>query len=450
MFLEFLQTPEGVLSAICLFFLLIALIAFRSTRWLVLAMAIFISAIAPPRAGHQTGYNYLPLFLTLSAIGRGVILALLAVMILPVLQSHRAWRNRVFLLGTIFFFAFELVYSVRLMFAGDFIRGYLAIFSYMLIWIVIAWGLARSIHSMDDLRNLLRSIAFAGIIYNIAVLVQYLANPGSVIINSRLAGISGNPQHAAAVFAACIPASLYFMLQPTERKWWRIVVAANSALMLLFLLWTGSRTGALITLVALAAMFRLRIGKFFLAAILMLILVVLGLQFFGEDLSIAGRLMDTTDTRSAAWRRLLSDFTSNPILGVPVEEYSYSENSYLLAASRTGVVGLLPLLAAVLLILAAMLRANRARRLLGPDAFLVQTVLAGLLSLGVGAFFEGYLAGVFSPMVLVIYIYLAALAFLIDYIENPMACMAASPGLEVVYDDEGRPFIPVVQQAPAP
>ena len=59
-------------------------------------------------------------------------------------------------------------------------------------------------------------------------------------------------------------------------------------------------------------------------------------------------------------------------------------------------------------------RLRRIRLILGQHGMMVDVIAAGLASLAVGAFTEGFLLGTLTLQVYIVYIYLALAAFLID------------------------------------
>jgi O-antigen ligase len=193
----------------------------------------------------------------------------------------------------------------------------------------------------------------------------------------------------------------------------RVVIVVSISLMLVMLVWTGSRTGAVMFLVGFAIMFRRRLG---VSAVLIIALVAGGLLAWqlinpGED--TATRIVSTENTRIGVWTSLLQDFLSSPVVGVTSQ--TWSENSYLLVAARAGIVGLVPFAIALALLWKALIQIQFLRRSLGSAAIMGDLVIAASISLLVGAFFEGFLYGTLTIPVLALYVYFAVAGFLIDY-----------------------------------
>jgi len=166
--------------------------------------------------------------------------------------------------------------------------------------------------------------------------------------------------------------------------------------------------------VAVLVLFRARLGKFMVAGIICAVFVYLALGLFSETDMQANRLLSTQDTRSAVWGQLIEDFTRNPITGTVGEEISVGESSYLSIAARFGFIGLIPFVGFMFLVAKTLVDLMRARKQLD-DPMIVDFICAGLISLAVGSVFEGFLLGMISLHVFMLYILLSLAQFLLDY-----------------------------------
>jgi O-antigen ligase len=186
--------------------------------------------------------------------------------------------------------------------------------------------------------------------------------------------------------------------KPDQGIFQRIMYGSLAALNAIFLAWTGSRTGVFVATLGLAITFRYRLhrlvilGAFTFAFLLLIVSNFVPASWFNEH------LVSTEDTRSAVWYGQLDQFVSHPLTGTLAsgEEFGYGENSYLAAAARYGIIGIIPLMLAVGLCVVEVIRLNANKRYLRKDAMLVDLVTGCVVALGVGAWFEGYLLASFS------------------------------------------------------
>jgi len=192
--------------------------------------------------------------------------------------------------------------------------------------------------------------------------------------------------------------------------------------LVVFLLWSGSRTGVLMTLTGLGLMFRHQLGRLLETTILVAAMVMFAWQVtdFGESSAIIQQRFGRSvlvNTREGTWNYMLRIFVENPAFGSP-EDVGGSENSYLGALARFGLVGTAPLFVSMTMVLMALVKLNRKRSGFEEHAILVDLVTGGFFSLAIGAVFEGYLMATLTPMLYMIYIYMAITAYLVDQQER--------------------------------
>jgi hypothetical protein len=184
--------------------------------------------------------------------------------------------------------------------------------------------------------------------------------------------------------------------------------------MVIFLVWTGSRTGIIATLVGVLLFFRAKLGRFLGVGILVGIFVLLSMQIYTESTAGFTDLFARGDTRSHVWGLLIQGFLDNPMWGSMTEQFGAAESSYLSVAGSLGLYGVIPLATFMAITARQLYKLERARKYLGDEIMLANLVTAGIISLAVGAIFEGYLLGLLAFPVFVLYIYLALLRFLLD------------------------------------
>ncbi|MGC4030694.1 MAG: hypothetical protein QM754_02945 [Tepidisphaeraceae bacterium] len=56
--------------------------------------------------------------------------------------------------------------------------------------------------------------------------------------------MTGNPQFLGIIIAYTLPFACHLLTRPFVRGWWKVLLIAQVAVMIVMLIWTGSRTGA--------------------------------------------------------------------------------------------------------------------------------------------------------------------------------------------------------------
>jgi hypothetical protein len=315
------------------------------------------------------------------------------------------------------FFAFELILSGRTMFGGSFARGYFGAIVYVLIFLTLGLGLGRWLQSIEDVHAALRCIVIAGALVVGCTFVQYLINADGIVWQGRLHGTTGNANFMGTLLATTLIPTLYFASRGGARLWVRVGYIAVAALSIVMILWTGSRTGGAMALVGIILLFWRHMGRFLLVGGVCTVFALLAWQYFSPDQgATAGRMVSGADTRSMVWVGMLHTFISSPIIGVSGKEVVGSESSYLLVATTTGLVGLIPFGIALFALNITMLHLWRVRHQLGPYRHLADLIVATLGTMQVGGIFEGYFCSTFSIPLLAGYVYFSILAFLKDYV----------------------------------
>lgn len=427
--LQALGTLPGVVGMLGLGLLLFLAFRFTWGRWLIIACLLYICSLAQYR--EKTFDVLITPLQQMRSYSRPLSAALLLILAATLLVSRFGWRRRVLSWATIFFFALEMLYVLRMSVGGDSGKSLLAAFTFSLAFVALGIGLAMWLQGTRDSAGLVRCVAFAGALFVFGVIAQFIVNRGPILIGGRLAGTTANPQHAAALLALSLIAVCYLVSRKGERGVMRLAWAGLAGLMAVFLIWTGSRTGALMSVVGMALLFRRHMGRALLAIAAIAAFALVGMQVFTDSGDLWNRVSggDMTDSRSVAWRPLWDDFVSSPWIGVNEEEASsYSENSYLVVASRVGIVGLIPLLMAMVSGGVSLCQLARRRRFLGEHDDLLDYVTASLAAAATGALFEGYLVGVYVFPVFAIYVDLGLLTFLWDYADRAGQCQPLLEG----------------------
>jgi hypothetical protein len=249
----------------------------------------------------------------------------------------------------------------------------------------------------NNFLRLFRTMGFMGSLWCLAVLIQIPLDRNQLILtgSNRFTGMLGNPQGAAVYLGPMASVLTWLCLNEPQKKF-RLLWIASTGLMVIFLVWTGSRTGMLMYMFGLTGILYARAGR----AIFFLPIVGAGvvglfqiLTSFGIDLGYGlDRLTSGTDTRTEIWLVLLEDALSSPLLGMGEGRKGGVENSYLLAWVVYGPL----MLGAMLLLMVASgiqcLRLMAVRSRLDPtQKRIVDFIVAFDAMYFAGAMFEWYI-----------------------------------------------------------
>jgi len=247
----------------------------------------------------------------------------------------------------------------------------------------------------EDFLKIVRAIAFAGIIWNACVFIQFSVNPAALMLGAskRFMGVSGNPQHAACFLAIVGTCSLFLSMNESHHRY-RLLWLAQAAVCAVFIGWAGSRTGALMYVIGASAVLYRRLGRAIL--FLPVIALLIGIAFTilqSMQINVAtDRLVSTEDTRSAVWRNMYETGMSNPVLGAGARNAGGSENSFLLAFASYGVGGLMCALLLITVVSVILFRLVRIRSRFDAAAGRLVDLQIGLFgAFFAGSLFEGYL-----------------------------------------------------------
>jgi len=274
----------------------------------------------------------------------------------------------------------------------------------------LALVIPAMLNELDDWYRLLRVFMVTMAVWMVCVLIQVGVNPNAITLGNayRFTGLTGNPQHAATLMAITTMVALWLWLNENHIRY-KPLWGVMGAISVVMLGWTGSRTGALMTVMGSTFILYSRIGR----AILLLPVGAIGavvfatiLQNLGIDLGL-DRLTSTEDTRSAAWNNMLSIALQNPVLGAGTAFSGNSENSYLYAAASYGVLSFLLLIGAVGGSLLYAVRLLKAKPIVETHFSKLCDLCAGVyVAFAVGAMTEGFAIARVSVMVVLYMMFL--------------------------------------------
>ncbi|HEV7301074.1 MAG TPA: O-antigen ligase family protein [Tepidisphaeraceae bacterium] len=384
----------------------------RSAKWAVVAGLLFISNLDTSSwIKNQTLVTPLPLLLSFA---RALAFGSLLLLLVPTLMSDRGWRRSFVPAAAVFFLLCEMMLTLRIAADGNHQKSTLGFVLFPLTFIILIVGIGRHLQSVRGAERLITAITAGGAMVLLATVIQVLVNSQAVVHRGRLAGLTSSPNHSAVIFALLLIPTAHLITRQGVGLKYRLSMIGIGGLASAMLLWTGSRTGALMAAVGLVMYFRHRIDKLFIVAAAVGISLFAAMQVFSDSSESAERMLDTSDTRSHVWQAMFRNFASNPFFGVG-EQTRYSENSFLLVASQAGLLALVPLIIFVFLMVYSVIRMLRLRAFMDRDLRATSDfVLASVCALGAGACFEGYFTAFFSFPLYYLYLQFPLLAFVID------------------------------------
>lgn len=205
--------------------------------------------------------------------------------------------------------------------------------------------------SYDGCVKMLRAVMVVSVVWTVCCSVQFVINP-RLLVNSeggRFWGMNSNAQGAALTVAPFAVVALWLLFNDHARRL-RILWIGLVGINLIFLGWTGSRTGALMLVVGMFFVLYRRLGKV-VVFLPIAAAVTFGLSVLSDELQIASnleRLTDTTNTRGGVWQQQLSKIAESPVIGVGWKETGASESSFLGGFAAYG-MGMILIMAAFLL-----------------------------------------------------------------------------------------------------
>jgi hypothetical protein len=246
---------------------------------------------------------------------------------------------------------------------------------------------------------LVRAMLVAATVWAGACSVQFLLEPAYLLTQGRFQGLLGNPQAAALLIAPVITMATWSILNDPIKRY-RILWIGIVAIYLLFLLWTGSRTGLVMSVGGVVAVLYRRSSR--VALMLPVIAgLAIALSLLANALQIQNnldRIVSTTNTRSSSTQALLMHIQDSPVIGIGWTNLEATENSYLAAWAAYGISMFLLVALFLVLSVALMFRLFVKRHELGvTDSALVDVVIAYHAIYFVGANAEGFIFGRSTP-----------------------------------------------------
>jgi hypothetical protein len=417
-FVERVVSPAGIIALALSGAVAVALIA---TRRIVPALIVAVLIVSCFQANHRIDSNVLigPLQ-SFRYFSKPLAFVLLLGAIFFSFGTDRGLRRSSTGAGTIALLLFQCYYLIQLtVFAGDgLLKGAFGIITAALTWWVFAVHIGRSMQDLSGARRALRGFAYVGMAFVAVNLFQMVVSLGGALEAGRLAGIAGNAQMMGCMCTMLLIMNIYVAFDVETPPTLRTACMGTSGLLLVLMLATGSRTAMLATAVAGVIMFRNRIGRIAVFAMLGVAAIVLVSLVFSDVTAIAAeRITYGEDTRTAGWLRDLENFYDSPIFGqFPFlkqgEVASGIESVFIRTLSSMGIVGFLVLSPVLLSVAASCVGALQLMRASAAHTDLCSLYLGSCAALLVFNTFDGYAFGLVTFPVITIYIVLTLGAFL--------------------------------------
>lgn len=404
--LELLVSPLGIFGAGLLGAMV--LVAARSPRWSFwfFAFPIFASTVGKYRyikAEYVFPLNYMETY-------SRPLFALLLGTFLIIVYSNRQFRKAFRPSNTAWLLLLFQLHFSALMILNEIPNGLPSIPIFLLSFVVMTF-LAEQLRDYRHRQYFIESVVLSGALFTFACVYQWLRAPQNSIWAGRFIGITDNSQHTAQFLALFIIPTVFLQFSNTKSAFQRNAIWGLLAVEVGLLFFTGSRTGLLMTLLPLAIMFRRRSRYIGFAAIGLGVVAAFAVLITPESQEATQRLVSTKDTRSELFISLWQQFLDNPMFGkmnvityMGVPRVQIRENTYLMVASMMGMVGI-TIFGSYLFVLGSSMRRLLVLPVRSNTPQFHDFLLASLVSILAGAFFEGYLLAIVGPCYLLLYLY---------------------------------------------
>jgi hypothetical protein len=413
-----LLTLRGAIAALLGITIVTYLLVFRTGMIILGGVLVFLMSLSYSENKYADNTLVEPLE-SIRLYAKPVATALVIVLGLRLLFWPRGERERLWSTWTIVFFCFQTFYLSTLALFSDFSRGLFGIVATSGLCLCFGAGFGKLTAPTTTTPPIREVWAIGGIAFIIANFAQLAVGYGNAILGGRLAGVCGNPQQLAA---ACVIFSIVgiwvFETAPLASVR-RVLAIAGMAILALFVLWSGSRTGAICLFAAYLSYFRLRIGRlllvFSLTAILLLCLALL----FSDSALLLERFRYGDDTRSVVWMRAIDEFLLHPLFGSIIsggeeEPLNVVESGYLRALALLGMLGGLAVLVLISTFVFTAISSLLSAKFNSNASAMANTIAAGAAFIFVVSFFEGFIFGLITIFTAFVY----SIGSLVPWVES--------------------------------
>ena len=394
--LKLADQPEVLGLAIVAIALVLISSTSRKYRWWLMMVWAFFLPLAPflDWKGNWTPPPF-PISLLVEH-GRQIAFFVLLAMLPAAIQSRKFNESIKIPPALAALFLVNFVYCARYLATEQAAIASLRLFTYCVVFIVLAASLPKRIGDRTDLSRYVVASAISALLVLGVSLVCYFVSPDSVVKQGRMAGLTSNPNFLGTLCGLSFPAYLGLILLPERSFLKKAFWTAAAAMVLIVIAWTGSRTAMAMAGIAVLVMFRKRLGRFLMVGVPLVVSVLILAVFFEDSKSGASRLTSLANTREAVWTKFLESWGKDVIFGNSDLGMKTVENSYLTVAANAGILGVLSVLLFTFMAARTCLTLLRLRSLDPTMEVFRDIALAGILVILPAAFFVGFLVSSLS------------------------------------------------------
>ena len=371
-------------------------------------------------------------------LGRPLTVVLLALLILISLKSQNFWRKRLTPQPMVYLALVQGVIFFKILLYGNVGFAFLSIATFGGFALMMILGPSRWLQDDHNFLLGVGAIAMTGVIFTLANGYQASINIYPIqFVNGWFLGTTGNPQHAAVLISATIPAFLFLFFQNEKYLWMKWIWVGFLALAIFGLFLTASRTGMSMAVVSILIFFRYRGGKLLQIVLIAGVIAALLIPSISPSNTDTSGLLSNTwykwdnmeNTREGVFSVYWQQFLAEPFFGIPFQgdRLLFGESSWLGVLGSMGLMGSIPMAMFGWSSLEMIFKLEHLSKI-RPDYYLKCSVaMAGLLSLLVGSISEAYLLGNLTFAMLAVFLYLALGNYLIESAQRDKYFALQSP-----------------------
>jgi hypothetical protein len=423
--LQQVLTPTGAVLTLLGMMLAIVALLFRRLM-LVMALLALLCVMFQLHPDALTVNILLPPLQSFRFISKSLAFVLMCVAIVGVFQVPRLDERSPVGFAGCGLLAFQLLYTIQLLLFTEegLAKGMLGLVSMSSMFVVFGIGFGRMMRTADSTQRCMETLVWVSIAFVAINLIQVVADVKGAFVGGRLTGICGNAQTLAAFSAIMLLINCYVYqasLATRPLKWISLLLIAALAAMVLA---SGSRTGALSTVVGILFMYRMRVVRLAIVCLLLLVSFY-AVSYFATDTGAAvDRLISTENTRETVWSSAFEDFFRSPVLGqFPFlrggDRLNEVESSFLRALANMGILGGVVL---ALPFAKGVSDAVRVYRYYGASPglrHLIDLYIGSMAMLIVQNTFDGYVFGYLSLPAIYLYLHFTLGHFLASAVSQP-------------------------------
>ena len=408
-FLQSLSNPVTLIATTVFIIFAIFIPFVKKGPFILITLIIFVLTFGYLGSRWHDNTLIMPLELIRSN-SRAVAIIFLLSLCVSITKSTKENRVKFVSFSIVSFYLFQNIYLFRLFLNGEYSRSLLGLLTCGLVFVGVVWGLGRRIKSQETIELVAKSVCLASLLFIGCNILQLTFGYYQSVADGRFMGISGNPQLCGFICSIFILFNCFCLSQLTLINWKKYYYGIQIAILLLLIVWSGSRMAALSATTGLVLFYRFKISQIISVCLIGGFFLILALLAFPDSYEKISRFTSGIDTRSAVWDNKLQEFYSSPIFGsigkTFVEQTNASESSYLSTAGLMGISGLIPLAITLISFLITLYVCFINRNSTHFKSETIDLIISGVFMILISSIFEGFLLGILSFSVLFIFILL--------------------------------------------